>query len=332
MGQNVAKAADITTLDSNVTKLLGYVPSGDTGLTKMLKADQGKLTSLMNQRQQLESEITDSQQIAQQAISNASIMNAGQATPYDPSTVVSSYQTVQGMQYQAQQQQMFAQQVGQLKKMGLNATSLNQIVQSGASAGLPVAEGLTQGGKSAVNSINKLQGQIHSSAAQLGSEGAGPMYQAGVQAAQGLAVGIESQLGAVDKAIKALANSMVATIKGALKSHSPSQVFADIGYGIPQGVAVGVDAGTPVAQAAVGRMGSRLYGGHPGVSYGHDGAAAGGWHGGGAQNVTVHQTTNINVSGSVMSDSDLASTIQRVFNKRGNNNWQTGLVLPGRKN
>ena len=101
----------------------------------MLKDDQGKLTALANQRQQLESEITDSQQIAQQAISNASIMNAGQATPYDPSTVVSSYQTVQGMQYQAQQQQMFAQQVGQLKKMGLNATSLNQIVQSGAISG-----------------------------------------------------------------------------------------------------------------------------------------------------------------------------------------------------
>ena len=63
-----------------MTKLLAYVPPGDTGLTKMLKADQGKLTSLANQRQTLETEITDSQQIAQQAISNASIMNAG-STP-----------------------------------------------------------------------------------------------------------------------------------------------------------------------------------------------------------------------------------------------------------
>ena len=156
------------------------------------------------------------------------------------------------------------------------------------------------------------------------------MYQAGVQAAQGLAVGIESQLGSVDKAIKALANSMVATIKGALKSHSPSQVFADIGYGIPQGVAVGVDAGTPVAQAAVGRMGSRLYGGHPGVSYGHDGAAAGGWHGGGG-GVTIHNVTNVTVQGSVTTENDLLSKIQAAQLKKANNNWQGGWRLPGRK-
>ena len=259
-------------------------------------------------------------------------MNAGQATPYDPMSVISSYQTVQGMQYQAQQQQMFAQQVGQLKSMGLNATSLNQIVQSGAASGLPVAQGLTSGGKSAIEQVNKLQAQIKGSAAKLGTEAAGPMYTAGVQAAQGLAAGIMSQLGTVDSAIKHLASSMVQAIKSALKSHSPSQVFAEIGMGVPQGTAQGVDAGSSIAEAAVSRMGNRMAGSrlspyHPGLSYGHpaDGGSSGPSGGGG------HTTVNVTVMGSVMSENDLIAAVSKGLLKQGNRNWQTGVILPGRR-
>jgi hypothetical protein len=77
------------------------------------------------------------------------------------------------------------------------------------------------------------------------------MYQAGVQAGQGLAQGIESQLGAVDAAIKNMAQSMVNTMKSALKSHSPSLVFFDLGYGTGAGAAMGVDQGAHLATAAV---------------------------------------------------------------------------------
>ena len=48
LGQNVAKAADITSIDNSVAKLLTYAPKGDTGLVKMLK-DDGELTALANQ-------------------------------------------------------------------------------------------------------------------------------------------------------------------------------------------------------------------------------------------------------------------------------------------
>ena len=330
MGKNVAKAADITTLDSTVTKLLGYVPSGDSGMVKMLKADQGKLTALMNRRQVLETEITDAQQIAQQAISSANITGAGTYTPVlaASSGPLAASATISGMQSMAADQAQFAKVIGQLKKEGLNATSLNQFTQAGVSS-LPQALGLEQGGKSAVNSVNKLEGKIRSSAAQLGAEGAGPMYQAGVQAAQGLAAGLIAEMGAVDASIKKLAGSMVATIKDSLKSKSPSLVFRDVGLSIPQGVAMGVDAGTPVAQAAVGRMGSRLGGGHPGVSYGHDGASAGG-HGGRSGGVTIHNVTNVTVQGSVTTENDLLSKIQAAQLKKANSNWQGGWRLPGR--
>ena len=327
VGKDAAKAADITTLDNTVTKMLAQVPKGDTALTKWLKGDEAKLTALANKRQMLEAEITDSQQIAQQALSNSSILNAASYTPALAAAggPQSASAAIQGLQSMLADQKAFTSQIGQLKKEGLNATSLTQLIQGGASAGLPVTAGLV-GNSAAIKQINQLEAKLHASAAKLGDEGAGPMYQAGVQAGQGLAEGIKSQLGSVDAAIKQLADSMVAEIRKDLKSHSPSLVFRDEGVSIPQGVALGVDAGTPVAVAAVGRMGSRLSGAHPGVSYGHDGAFAGGGH-----SVTVHQTINVNVSGSVMSDNDLANTVQRAFNKRGNNNWQTGLVLPGRK-
>lgn len=329
LGKNVAKATDITSIDSNVTKLLGYVPKGDTGLSKWLKDDEAKLTGLANKRQTLETEITDSQQIAQQALSNSSILNAASYTPALAASngPQSSYATVQGLQSMLADQQAFTQQIGQLKKQGLNATSLNQLVQGGASSGLPITAGLI-GNKGAIAQINQLEAKLHSSAAQLGDEAAGPMFQAGQQAAQGLAEGIKSELGAVDNAIKAMAQSMVNAAKEALKSKSPSLVFRDVGLSIPQGVALGVDAGTPVAQAAVGRMGSRLGGGHPGIDYGH---AGGGGGSGGGGSVTIHNTTNVTVQGSVTTENDLLTKLQSAQLKKANNNWQGGWQLPGRK-
>ena len=59
---------------------------------------------------------------------------------------------------------------------------------------LPQALGLEQGGKTAIQQVNQLRAQIRASVAKLGNEGAAPMYQAGIQAAQGLASDIRSQL------------------------------------------------------------------------------------------------------------------------------------------
>jgi hypothetical protein len=331
LGKNAAKATDIATLDSNVTKLLSYAPSGDTGLTKMLKGDESKLTSLMNKRQQLETEITDSQQIAQQALSNASILNAGSYTgalsangPQDSST------TIQGMQQMAADQKAFAAQIGELQKEGLNSASVNQLVQGGATSGLPVTAGLV-GNKSAIAQINKLEAQIKSSASKLGDEGAPAMYQAGVQAGQGLASGIESQLGTVDAAIKNMAQSMVNTMKSALKSKSPSQVFAEIGMSAPQGAAMGVDQGTHLAAAAVGRMGSQMAGAyHPGLSYGHAGGYGGGHGGGGSTTIIYHTDVHMVVQGSVAAQNDLVSAVRKGIRKTANNNWQAGVIPPGR--
>ncbi|HEY1324642.1 MAG TPA: hypothetical protein VGF32_30565, partial [Streptosporangiaceae bacterium] len=329
IGKHAAKAADITSIDNTVKKLLADV-KGDSGLTRMLKADQSKLTSLANQRSKLEAEITNATDIAQNAISGASIMNAAGATPYDASQAPSSYAIVQGQQAQAANLKAFVAAVAKDKSLGLNATSLSQIVQAGPDQGLGMAQGIASGGKSAVKQLNQLQAQIHASAAKLGSEGAGPMYQAGQDAAHGLAAGLKAGLGSVESEMKHLADAMVAEVRKDLKSHSPSLVMQDIGIGIPQGLGMGVDRGTPAALSAMNRMGSHVAAWRPAAGAGHP--AAGGSYGGGGGNITVqnHYTVTVQVHGSVMSEHDLAATVSNALLKRGANNWQSGLVLPGR--
>ena len=229
---------------------------------------------------------------------------------------------VQGQQYQAQQAAQFAQSVGQLQKGGLNATSLNQIIQGGASSGLPIAQGIQGGGKQAIQQLNAIQAQIQSSAAKLGDAGGPAMYQAGVAAGQGLAQGIKSQLGSVDSAIQQLAQSITNSIKKALHISSPSQVFAGFGMALPQGLAQGVDAGSAVAEAAVSRMGNRAAGAY------HPGAFSGGGSGGSGSGTVINVT--MHVQGSVMSENDLVSTVQNGLLKQGLQNWRTGIVPQGR--
>ncbi|HTQ88188.1 MAG TPA: hypothetical protein VMK84_01710, partial [Streptosporangiaceae bacterium] len=102
-------------------------------------------------------------------------------------------------------------------------------------------------------------------------------------------------------------------------------VMAEVGLTIPQGVALGVDAGSGVAEAAVGRMGnrlgSRLSGAHPGLDYGH----ASGGRGGGGQTII-----NVTVQGSVVTENELLSKLQSAQLKKASNNWQGGFKLPGR--
>src|SRR5262249_37405800 len=98
-----------------------------------------------------------------------------------------------------------------------------------------------------------------------------PMRQAGAEAAQGLAQGIRSQLGAVTSAIRQLVQAMIREIRKALKSHSPSLVMAEIGETIPQGVALGLDRASHMAIGPASRPAASTVQpwGHPGGGGAH---------------------------------------------------------------
>jgi TP901 family phage tail tape measure protein len=329
IGKNVAKAADIASIDSTIAKLKKDV-SGNSGLVKMLTADQGKLTALANTRARIEAEITDAQQVAQSAISGASILNAATYTPAMAAAggPQSAQGLISGMQDQAADAASFAKEIGRLQKQHLNATTLSQIVQAGPSQGLPIAQGIDSGGRPAIAALNKAEASVIGSAKKLGSAAAPSMYQAGVSAGQGLAAGIESQLSGVEAAISKMASAIVSRVKKDLKAHSPAEVMVPPGMSIPQGVALGIDRGTGTAMSAMGRMGGRLAAWHPPAGYGHP--AAGGSYGGGGGQVVIHNHYAVTVQGNVHTENDLLAALQNRQLVKASNNWQGGWQLPGR--
>ena len=221
LGRTVAKAADVTAIEGAISKAIGYAGK-DSALVRMLKADQGKLEQYAAQRAKLEQEITDSTQIAQSAVSGASILGAGAYTPAMAGGPQSAQSVITGLGYMAGDQTAFAKSLQQLAKMGLNDTSLSQLAQAGAQQGLPVAEGLAQGGKGAVTQVNALEKTIMKGAAAVGDTGGPAMYQAGAQLGQMAASGLKSSLGAVDAAMKALGQRIIADLDKELHIKQPA--------------------------------------------------------------------------------------------------------------
>ena len=86
---------------------------------------------------------------------------------------------------------------------------------------------------------------VHSAinqAATIARSGVGPMYSAGAMIGQGLAAGMQSEVGAVAAAANALVAQADRAARAKAKIHSPSRLFAEIGGFIGQGMAVGMNS------------------------------------------------------------------------------------------
>ena len=78
--------------------------------------------------------------------------------------------------------------------------------------------------------------------------------EAGAAMIEGIVDGLKSGFTAVKDTVTELATGAWSSFKEALGIASPSKVFAELGYQIPQGVAQGVEQGSPDAAAAVDSM------------------------------------------------------------------------------
>lgn len=181
--------------------------------------------------------------------------------------------------------QNFQRRLAALKKLGLNSTTYNQLVQAGVDGGAAEASALLKGGKSAVSSVNTVQGQINKAAGSLGTTTSGAMYDAGVKAAAGLIKGLKADSKELDKAAQAIADTLTSKIKKALKIHSPSRVFEGIGTNVTRGLVLGLDSAA-VSKGAQALAGSLVGGfGVPSLSTPEGGLASG--RGGNTYNVTI---------------------------------------------
>jgi TP901 family phage tail tape measure protein len=251
--------------------------SGHKHLQALVRRDGAELVKLAGQRDRIANrlkaankKLADLQKawkktrddVASSILQNVSVVTA---LP-EGSVQLTSQDVVANMREQVAKAKKFAADLIALRKKGLRADLVQQIADSGVDQGGATAAALASGDKSQINEINKLQGQAKTAAGNVGKATADAMYGAGIKSAQGLVRGLRSQRKAIEKEMTHIAKAMANAIKKALKIHSPSQVFHEIGGFITQGLARGITATSRTAeQAALAMAGAVSTAGMPAV-------------------------------------------------------------------
>lgn len=223
-------SALIKSLSDETKRLTSLAKQRESVATK-LKAAQDKLADAVKAREDFAKSVRE-ETMAFGAITG---LTSGNETP-----------TAQGLidelKTRVEESKQYAKVLADLRKKGLNLTTYRQLVEAGVDTGGPIAQALLEGGTGAIKQINNLTSQLGSVAKNLGAQSAKELYQAGVNSAQALVRGLQSQAKALAAASKRLADQIVKYLKRALKIKSPSQTLADeVGQYLPLGVAAGVE-------------------------------------------------------------------------------------------
>lgn len=146
------------------------------------------------------------------------------------------------LQNQINDVRAFRAKLDQLQKMGLDDTSRDQLLQDFLKNGsTAAADVLLDAGPAAVKEIADLRETLSKEGKLLGTTVADDMYNAGIQAAQGIVDGLESQSKALAAVAKSIGKTLVDEVKKELKIKSPSEIFEDeVGLMIPPGIGLGV--------------------------------------------------------------------------------------------
>ncbi|MFJ4924081.1 phage tail tape measure protein [Streptomyces sp. NPDC088736] len=176
----------------------------------------------------------------------------------DEGRSVNSFDIVQKMRDQAAKVADFAKNLQTLRKKGVRADLIDQIAAAGVEGGGDTARAYAAASKGQIKEINDLQAGMKSKAKSVGTTVADAMYKSGIHAAQGLVKGLQKQEKAIERQMVRIAKKMAAAIRSALRIKSPSQVFADIGQYIPQGLAVGINNEARSAVTAARRLSANV--------------------------------------------------------------------------
>lgn len=158
------------------------------------------------------------------------------------------------LRYAIKESAAFNANIDRLQAMGLNATSLRQLMEAGPAAAGEAARILAASGQAGINEINNLQAQLQKEADKLAQNGYDSFFRQGIAQAQGLVAGLLSQEKILIDKMTQIGKNMAKAFKKELGIKSPSRVFAEYGQMITRGLELGMDRGVP----AVERAGSRL--------------------------------------------------------------------------
>lgn len=143
---------------------------------------------------------------------------------------------VRNLNKQIKATQQFNEALEELTKLGVDETTLEQLVSDFAQNGSArAAQKLAAGGADMVAQVAELQKQLNAEAKKVASRSGEELYQAGIDAARGLVEGLESQDAALVAAAKKIADSITKTVKKTLGIKSPSKVMAALGDNTVEG-------------------------------------------------------------------------------------------------
>jgi phage-related protein len=148
--------------------------------------------------------------------------------------------------------QAFGRTMKQLRDLGLDNTSIQQLQDEFNSSGsTAIADSLLAGGPAAVREVASLQGDLTKAGESLGAATSTALYQAGVNSAQGLVNGLMAQDAALEQAAKHISALLIAQVKSSLGIHSPSTVMAALGRFTGLGISTGLDDSASSVQRSI---------------------------------------------------------------------------------
>jgi hypothetical protein len=212
-------------------------------VASQLKTAQKKLDDLKKSRDKLATDVKNG------VLSGADITK--QETGGWPQTAES---ILAGLRADTKAAQVFAKDLAALRKKGVRADLIAQIAQAGVEGGSSAAAALASANSGQIKAINGQQAALVKAAGAAGSTAGNAMYGAGIQAAQGLVRGLQSQQKAIDRTMLRIAKGMSAAIRKALGIKSPSRVMALVGQYTAQGLIKGLDGQKPAVNRSMASL------------------------------------------------------------------------------
>lgn len=228
---------------------------------KGLQKQKQSLRELGTQYDEYTAKIDGARQALQDAINTRDQYNQqvtdqfSQLPDISQDTDVATY--IESLQQKVSDTQAFIDALGKLRAMGLNDDTYKELLSKGVDA-LPFVQNLVEGGQEAIDTINALTTQLDTEAKGLGDTASKSLYQAGVNAAQGLLNGLIAKRKDIKQQMEDIAAEMEKAIKKKLKIKSPSEVMSEIGVYAMQGLGAGFAAAEPDFQQILHGIGRRM--------------------------------------------------------------------------
>lgn len=158
----------------------------------------------------------------------------------------------------ARQLRDFAARVERLRKLGMPAVLLQQIIGLGPDQGIPTADAWIAGGKDEIAKAARAYRGIESAADLIGTDLTKAMFAGGVDGADALVDGLESREKDIEREIRKIARMMERALRDALEMRSPSKkaqrIADDYGKSIADRLPQWEGRITTAAQAMVAGM------------------------------------------------------------------------------